>query len=43
MLDLHGRDHIIPAQATAEVFSRLESSISSGILGMMRQEKWEIS
>ena len=43
VLDLHGRDHTIPAQATEEVFSRLKSSICCGILGMMRQEKWEIS
>jgi hypothetical protein len=42
MLDLHGRDHNISAQAVAEVFSRLKSSICSAILGMMRQEKWEI-
>jgi hypothetical protein len=42
VLDLYGRDHNIPAQAVAEVFSRLKSSICSGILGMMRQEKWEI-
>ena len=43
VFDLHGRDHTIPARAVAEVFFRLKSFIRSGILGMMRQEKWEIS
>jgi hypothetical protein len=43
MLDPHGRDHTIPALTVAGVFFPLKSFICSGILGMMRQEKWEIS